>query len=799
MRHLAFVLFCALATVFTVQSVFLEQAQAQSLVDGLPDYEAWDAVATRAHEALDNENVSEAAFEDLRAELVEWRVLFQDALSTNRSRIRTISSQIDALGTVPDGVTEASDLADRRQRLEDKRAELRTPAIDAEEQYLLADSLIGQIDQTFRARQTNRFLTRGPSPLQPSVWTAAGDALVKLFLPMRAELVSAWNNDVQRKEMRNNLVPVLIYSGLGFVLLLRGRRFMYRLTQRVQGDDPSPARWIAAFVVSLGQVLLPFIGIALLVLGAYATQLVGLHLDAALSSLAGLGLSFFIASWLGSKIFPKGKQSDQFLNLTPSQCTEGRLYAAALGLMYGVYSLLGSLLQYNALSDAAKSGLYFPAGVLTAVLLFRLSQLLVIHARAAEADQESSPSIYNNLGMVLARVAMAAAFIGPALALLGYFHAAIDITFPTVASLGLIAFLALVLRLVQETFVLATGDKEKVGQALTPILLNIVIVLLSLPLFALIWGARGSDISEIWARFKEGFKIGDVTLSPTSFLFGIIVFIIAYTITKAVQATLRSTVLPRTKLDVGGQNAAVVGVGYVGLAISALVAVTAAGIDLSAFAIVAGALSVGIGFGLQTIVSNFVSGLILLVERPISEGDWIEVNGQMGYVRDIAVRATRIETFDRTDVIIPNGDLVSGVVTNWTRGNSIGRLILPVGVAYGTDTALVEKILREVANDHPMVVAVPPPNVLFRNFGGDALEFEIRAILRDVNWILQVQSDMNHQIAEKFKAAGIEIPFAQRDLWLRNPEALAGGNQPAATPPQTADPKENDDDPSRLS
>jgi small-conductance mechanosensitive channel len=406
--------------------------------------------------------------------------------------------------------------------------------------------------------------------------------------------------------------------------------------------------------------------------------------------------------------------------------------------------------------------------VLAGILLWRISVLL----KSVISSTANFSSLQLRLLGFLRRILLGVAVISPLIAAIGYVNAGSAIALPMIKTLGLLALIVILQRLTFDVYAAILNKSEEEADALAPVLLGFIITISVLPFFAIIWGTRVSSLTELWIQFQDGIKIGDSRISPLDFLTFILLFTIGYMLTRVVQSALRGSILPKTNLDSGAQNALVAGLGYIGIFIAALVSISSTGLDLSSLAIVAGALSVGIGFGLQNIVSNFVSGVILLIERPISQGDWIEVSGKMGYVRNISVRSTRIETFDRTDVIIPNADLVSGVVTNWTRGNTIGRVIIPVGVAYGTDTKKVEKILRDIISKNEHVAKDPAPGVVFQGFGADSMDFEIRAILSDVNYMLSVKSDVNHEIVKRFNKEGIEIPFAQRDVWIRNPEVF---------------------------
>jgi small-conductance mechanosensitive channel len=229
------------------------------------------------------------------------------------------------------------------------------------------------------------------------------------------------------------------------------------------------------------------------------------------------------------------------------------------------------------------------------------------------------------------------------------------------------------------------------------------------------------------------------------------------------------------------------------VSIAILVALTFAGISLTHLAIVAGALSVGIGFGLQNIVNNFISGIIMLVERPVRHGDWIMVGSTEGLVERISIRTTTIRTFDRADVIVPNSDMISSQVTNWTLGNTWGRIKIPIGVGYSSDVETVIATLLEVAGNHPDVVKgnleLSDPYALFLEFGDSSLNFELRAYIGNINRCMHVISDLNRAINAEFNKKGIEIPFPQRDVHFRNsiqveddgkgpPDVTGGGELP---------------------
>ena len=265
-----------------------------------------------------------------------------------------------------------------------------------------------------------------------------------------------------------------------------------------------------------------------------------------------------------------------------------------------------------------------------------------------------------------------------------------------------------------------------------------------------------------------GFSIGKFTISPSAILGAILVLIIGVAATRAIQGWLESRFLPETNLDFGVRSSIRTGVGYIGIILAVFIALSYVGLNLQNIAIVAGALSVGIGFGLQSIINNFVSGLILLVERPIKVGDRIEVGARMGVVKRINVRATEIATYDNVSVIVPNADLISGQVVNWMHGSYTARLSVKVGTSYNADPDHVIAVLLDIAGNHPRTMKSPAPFANLGNFGADALEFTVFFHVANIGADGGVADEIRLEILRRFRKEGIEMPFAQRDLHIRD-------------------------------
>ena len=749
----------------------------------------WGVVATRAEAVLAEGRAATDALEDLRAELVLWRQRFDAGRGANSGRIASLRDELAALGDPPaEGEEEAPEIARQREMLNARLDEVTAPSREAESAFVAADGLIAETDALIEARRTQTLTRRDPTPLNPISWPPAAGAAAGWLGALGAELIAPFRTATARAAWldRGAEIGFLVFAAI--LLLWRSGVWLHRLRLRISPHETtSPGARLAVVLIGLARALLPVLGLVAVTRILFIMGATGVRAEAAVTLLPEMGALILGGRWLAGLAFPPREEVRALLPLSAALRAEGRLHALALGVLAALALLLEAMARGSGSVADYRYVLSFLLIVLTGVGFVRLGSVLARAGNQVAADDEES-RFQGQLLVLLGRALSLLGIVAPALGALGYVNLSEALIWPAVATLALLTAIGVAQGVVFDAYALMARRSDLARDALAPTLIGFGLVVVALPLFALIWGVRASRLLEWWEVFRRGIALGDTTISPASFLTFAIVFALGWGLVRLVKGVLRSSVLPKTRLDAGGTNAILSGTGYVGITLAALLAITTAGIDLSGLAIVAGALSVGVGFGLQTIVQNFVSGVILLIERPIKLGDWINVGGTEGFVRQISVRSTRIETFDRQDVIVPNADLISGVVTNYTHSNSSGRVLITVGVAYGSDTRRVQEILEEVSAQHPMVILNPPPLVTFDGFGADSLNFTIRVVIRDILFKPIVASEINHAIAERFGAEGLEIPFAQRDLWLRNPDALREALNPAATPGQPETP-----------
>jgi potassium-dependent mechanosensitive channel len=312
--------------------------------------------------------------------------------------------------------------------------------------------------------------------------------------------------------------------------------------------------------------------------------------------------------------------------------------------------------------------------------------------------------------------------------------------------------------------------------ALVSAVLRLVLIVAAVLLLFGYSGLFAEDIFGLLHISSWDFALGGISLSPANMLAALAVLLVGMLAVRAGRRWLETRFLPHTGLDAGLQNSIAALSGYTALVAVVALALGALGIDLQKIALIAGALSVGIGFGLQAVVSNFICGIILLAERPIRVGDWVVVKNEEGRVRRISVRATVIETFDRATVIVPNQDFITGAVKNGTTG----RVAVKVRVASESDADEVRTILLACGAQHPQVLAVPPPAVYLMGFGDIGIDFELRCLIANVEQSLAVRTELGMEILRRFRDAGVKIPSPAYNARPPGPPPPAAPSSPPA-------------------
>lgn len=304
------------------------------------------------------------------------------------------------------------------------------------------------------------------------------------------------------------------------------------------------------------------------------------------------------------------------------------------------------------------------------------------------------------------------------------------------------------------------------GLLLTPVIWIFAILAL-----LAVWGVSVDLLLARVKSFLVGFNIGGIHISITSILLGLICFFIMLSLFKMLKNSFISGNLSKIEMSDGLRNSVVSSISFLGFIVSGLLAIAVMGGSLSSIAIIAGALSFGVGLGLQNMVSNLAAGMTILWERPIKIGDWVVINGQEGIVRQINMRSTELEAGDKSTIIIPNSDILSKSLVNYTYNGRSGRVAVKVGVGYESDIAQVRKALLEIAASNKNVLPNPAPAVSINNLGDSSLEFQLVCFTANVFNRGAIGDDLREKIITRFRELNINIPFLQRTVYLENPEA----------------------------
>ncbi|MCA1370021.1 mechanosensitive ion channel family protein [Bradyrhizobium sp. BRP14] len=729
----------------------------------------------RLSERVDAAKEDDTLLAELKVQVDELSKQIIAASVGTRPRLDEIKARLTELGDPPgEGQPpEAAIITEERKRLLAERGAINALTGRAENLSVEARKLANGITATRRALFSNTLLkhTDVSAAMLSEAVTATIDEARALSRSIGSWLAFAWNYK------RVPLLSALFLSLCAAFLFLVGGYRLFSPFLRHQDEEEEPT-YFRQLSLAFWSTLIPTMSLTAFAASSYFFLNSFNVLRPDIGPIIAITLAtsvavFFVARLANSVLSPK-RSSLRLVRVSDRGARMLMVPIFAMALVNGLDYLLGGIgesLGSPVVLTVAKS---FLASIVIGLILMSMALIrpMLRTDEPFEAPGRPWPRVISLsfllMGAALIAIALSgyvglARFIATQIIVTGAILVTMYIgllTGKSVSKQGAFAETAAG-RYLERRFNLEQVALDQIGLA-AGLGIYALVVLFFIPLILLQWGFQIADI-ESWAyRILTEIRIGTITISLVGILAGVLFFALGYVVTRWVQRWIDGNIMARSRVDAGVRNSIRTGIGYVGVGLAGLIGLSAAGIDLSSLALVAGALSLGVGFGLQNIVSNFVSGLILLVERPFKVGDWIVSGTTEGFVRRISVRATEIETFQHQSIMMPNSLLINASVGNWTHRNKLGRSEIAVTVTYASEPRRVIELLQEIAAAHPMVLKNPAPNVGFTTFGDERMTFELRIYVADVLKAGDVRNDIRVSIYERFRDEGIGAPFPMK-------------------------------------
>ncbi|MBY0613291.1 MAG: DUF3772 domain-containing protein [Beijerinckiaceae bacterium] len=746
---------------------------------------------------LQRRDLSDAQLTGVRSNVEPLLDELREMIAAQTPRLEGVKSRLEQLGPAPDaktGATQSPEVAAEREAQEKLQKELDDTVRIAKFQHEKATQILNTVLERRRSLFASTLLERTTPLISPAIWfdvARNGPGELQHFLTLMHDW---WQTVIEALDLVRALIVAVVFFLLA-VVAPRLLRLVYRFEGRPsEVKEPSKlARAMRALRVSFGASLVPALICAALYFVFDALDLMpGRVAPIMRTLLSGIAFVFFVRA-ISMGVVPISKPSWRVFNVDDDLATQLQLLASAVATVL----IAGKTLE--AVSQAIVSPLNVSilikgvTAVLIALVIMRvLRSLKVADDKQLKAEEEcfgpqtSTPAERGNwLRIVgwLVTAAIVAAAVSGYVALASFLSQ--QIVWVAIVAVLVSLFLIIVDeaigkgissegrlgREIRQAIGLRSGSVDQIG-ILTSGVLRLALIAIAAFMVLAPWGIDSADLTGYLKAAFFGFSIAGVTISLSAIAGAMLIFGIGLFLTRAIQRWLELRYLPHTGLDVGLRNSIKTIFGYIGTLLATALALGQAGLSLDKITIVAGALSVGIGFGLQSIVNNFVSGLILLWERPLRVGDWIVVGGEEGTVRRINVRATEIETFDKASVIVPNSEFISGRVKNWMHNNRQARIVIPISVNRKEEPKHIEELLLATAHEHRSVLSQPPARVFFLKITEASLDFELRCFT-DVDATATTRSELMFTLYEKLRQHGVEMPMTAPTIALGDIDKLS--------------------------